>query len=242
MNIKLTLSYDGTNYFGYQIQPDVITVEGVLKKAIEKTLKEKVDLMSAGRTDRGVHAAGQVVNFFSDTEIDIGNLPKVINYHLPEDISVIKAEYVDDDFHARFSAKAKLYSYYIYMGKYRNSLYRNCMHYPYPLDIEKMQEAFNYLIGLHDFKSFMGRRAIVKDSIRELYNIEIREKNNILVIDFYGKSFLKNMIRIIVGTAIQIGNGKFEASYMKEVLDQKRRKSAGPTAPSCGLFLKKIYY
>jgi tRNA pseudouridine38-40 synthase len=242
MNIKLTIAYDGTNYNGYQIQPDVATVEGVLKRAIEKTLKHKVKLMSAGRTDRGVHAAGQVVNFFSDTNIDIGNLPKVINYYLPEDISVVDAEYVDDEFHARFSAKAKLYSYYIYRGKHRNALYRNCMHYPYPLDIEQMQKALDLLVGRHDFKSFMGRNAIVKDSIRELYKIEIRQRPNMLIVDFYGKSFLKNMIRIIIGTAIQIGSGKFPYTHMEEVLEKKKRKAAGPTAPSCGLILRKIYY
>ncbi|WP_138159366.1 tRNA pseudouridine(38-40) synthase TruA [Peptoniphilus catoniae] len=242
MNIKLIISYKGTNYYGYQIQPNVKTVEGCLKAAIEKTVKHKVKLMSAGRTDTGVHAAGQVVNFFSNTSIDIGNLPKVINFHLPDDISVIGAEYVNDDFHSRFSAKGKHYRYYIYRGKYRNALYENMMHYPYPLDINKMEESFKCLIGEHDFKSFMGRHAIVKDTIREIYNISITDNGDIVYVDFFGKSFLKNMIRIIIGTSIQIGSGKFNKDHMEKVLKSKNRKKAGPTAPSKGLYLMEIYY
>ncbi|CDZ75155.2 tRNA pseudouridine synthase A [Peptoniphilus sp. ING2-D1G] len=240
--MKLTVAYDGTNYNGFQIQPDVKTVEGVLNKAIEKTVKHEVKLMSAGRTDRGVHAIGQVVNFFSDTSIDIGNLPKVINYHLPEDISVIDSEYVSEDFHARFSAKGKFYRYAIYRGRYRHPMYKNAMHYPYKLNLNSMRESFLCLSGEHDFKSFMGRRAVVKDTIRRIYDISLKEKGDMLYIDFYGKSFLKNMVRIIVGTSIEIGAGRKDAGFMQRALESKNRKSAGFTAPSQGLYLMKIYY
>ncbi|MDO5040802.1 MAG: tRNA pseudouridine(38-40) synthase TruA [Peptoniphilus sp.] len=242
MNIKLTVAYDGENYNGFQIQPDVKTVEGVLNRAIEKTVKHEVKLMSAGRTDRGVHSMGQVVNFFSDTTIDIGNLPKVINYHLPEDISVVGAEYVPDDFHARFSAKGKFYRYLIYRGKYRHPMYRKAMHYPYKLNLDDMRKALSCLEGEHDFKSFMGRRAVVKDTIRRIYSIEIKEKEDMIYIDFYGKSFLKNMIRIIVGTAIEIGAGRRDIDFMRRALNSTNRKAAGFTAPSNGLYLMKIYY
>ncbi len=242
MNIKLTVAYDGTNYNGFQIQPDVKTVEGVLNRAIEKTVKHEVKLMSAGRTDRGVHAMGQVVNFFSDTSIDIGNLPKVINYHLPEDISVVEAGYAPEDFHARFSAKGKFYRYSIYRGKYRNPMYRNALHYPYKLNLESMKESLSCLQGEHDFKSFMGRRAVVKDTIRRIYDIDLKEKGDMLYIDFYGKSFLKNMVRIIVGTAMEIGAGRRDVDFMRRALDATNRKSAGFTAPSNGLCLMKIYY
>ncbi|SHH33395.1 tRNA pseudouridine38-40 synthase [Anaerosphaera aminiphila DSM 21120] len=243
MNILLKVSYDGTKYHGFQIQPNLITVEEVLKNSIEKTVHHKVKLYTAGRTDRGVHAMGQCVNFYSDTTIDIGNLPKVINYNLPEDIAVVGAKYAPDDFHSRFSAKGKHYRYIIYRGKYRNPLYRNrALNFPYELDIEKMQSSLNYLIGEKNYKSFMGRDAVVKDTIRRIDKIKVIDKKEFIYIDFYGKSFLKNMIRIVVGTAIEIGRGKYEPEYMLEALNKEHRRAAGPTAPSYGLYLMEIYY
>ncbi|WP_036728138.1 tRNA pseudouridine(38-40) synthase TruA [Peptoniphilus mikwangii] len=243
MNIKLIVSYDGSSYHGFQIQPQASTVEGVLKNAIEDTVKHEIKLYTAGRTDSGVHAMGQCVNFYSETTINIGNLPKVINFHLPDDISVVGASYVDDDFHARYSAKGKYYRYVIYRGKYRNPLYRNrAMHFPYELNLKKMQSTLNYLIGENDYKTFMGRHAIVKDTIRRIDKIEVVEDGDFIYIDFYGKSFLKNMVRIIVGTAVEIARGRFEEEYMKYALNKKHRKAAGPTAPSYGLYLMKIYY
>ena len=145
-NIALKVAYDGVNYHGYQAQPGLVTVEGRLRQALRDTFHEEVDLVSAGRTDRGVHALGQVVNIKVDNPIDLGNLPRVLNYHLPEDISVLGAKEVDWDFHARFSAKAKLYRYVIYNGRYRSPLYhqRACFVYD-PLDEQKMEEALNYL-------------------------------------------------------------------------------------------------
>lgn len=243
MNIKLDVSYDGTRYNGYQIQPDVLTVEGELKKAIEKSVKHEVKLYSAGRTDRGVHAFSQSLNFYSNTTINIGNLPRVINYYLPEDISIVKSKYVDEDFHARFSAKSKYYRYIIYRGRYRNALLSNrAMHYPFNLNLERMERAVECLIGEHDFNTFMGRNAIVKDTIRVIHKIDIIDNGEYLYIDFHGKSFLKNMIRIIVGTLVEIGRGRFEDDYMKRALEKKNRRAAGPTAPSYGLYLMKINY
>lgn len=243
MNIKLTISYDGIKYHGFQKQPNVITIEEELNKAIEKTVKHKVKIYGAGRTDSGVHALGQVANFYSDTNITMENLPRVINYHLPEDISVIKAEVVPDDFHARFSAKGKHYRYIVFNGKHRNALYScRAMHYNYPIEIERMEEAFEYLIGEHDYKTFMGRYAVVKDTIRRIDKITVKRKGQLIIVDFYGKSFLKNMIRIIMGTALEIGRGRLEPISMKESLESKKRISAGPTAPSYGLYLMDIYY
>lgn len=242
-NIVLKIAYDGTNYHGYQEQPEYITVEEELRKAVEKTVRHNVKLFMAGRTDKGVHSLGQTVNFYSDTKIDIGNLPKVINYHLPEDISVMGAKYVDEEFHSRYSAKKKFYRYMIYTGKYRNPLYHNkAYHFPYPLDIDKMRKSVECLIGEQDFKSFMGRHAVVKDTIRTIDKIEIIEKNDFIYIDIYGKSFLKNMVRVIAGTAIEIGTGHRKVEFMQKALIAKKRKSAGPTAPACGLYLMKIYY
>ena len=243
MNILIKIVYDGTNFYGFQYQPDKRTIENELTLGIQNTIKEKTKIYYAGRTDRGVHALGQYANFKSDTTIDIGNLPRVINYNLPEDVSVIGAKYVDDDFHARFSAKKKKYRYVVYRSRYRNALLCNrAYEYPFNLNIEKMRTSMNYLLGEHDYNSFMGRNAIVKDTIRSIDSVDIIENRNFLYFDFVGKSFLKNMIRIIVGTALEIGNGRFSELHMKEVLDKKNRKAAGPTAPSCGLYLLDVEY
>lgn len=243
MNILIKIVYDGTNFYGFQYQPDKRTVENELTLGIQNTIKEKTKIYYAGRTDRGVHALGQYANFKSDTTIDIGNLPRVINYNLPEDVSVISARYVDDDFHARFSAKKKKYRYVVYRSRYRNALlYNKAYEYPFDLNVDNMRKCMNYLLGEHDYNSFMGRNAIVKDTIRSIDSVDIIEDGNFLYFDFVGKSFLKNMIRIIVGTALEIGNGRFNEFHMKEVLDKKNRKAAGPTAPSCGLYLLDVEY
>ncbi len=242
-NVLLKISYDGTNYHGYQIQPRESTVEGELNIAIEKTTGEKVKLYSAGRTDTGVHAIGQYANFYTNTNIDIGNLPKVINYNLPGDISILDAKYVKDDFHARFSANKKKYRYVIYNSKNRNAILENrAYQYPYPLNELRMREALKYLVGTHDFKSFMGKGAIVKDSLRTIYEIDIKRDGKLIYVDFLGKAFLKNMIRIIIGTTIEIGRGKKDIDFMQEALISKKRIASGPTAPSCGLYLVNIYY
>ncbi len=243
MNILIKITYDGTKYHGYQIQKNEKTIEGELTRAVSETLKKPTKIYSAGRTDKGVHSLGQFANFYAETTIDLGNLPRVINYHLPEDISVVSAKKVSNDFHARFSAKKKIYRYIIYNSRYRNALFYNRTYqYPFELNLETMKKSFNYLIGERDFVSFMGRDAIVKDTVRTIYSISISSKNDFLYFDFVGKSFLKNMIRIIMGTAIEIGRGKYPPIYMKEVLENKKRKNAGPTVPACGLYLMNVIY
>lgn len=243
MNILIKITYDGTKYHGYQIQKNEKTIEGELTRAVSETLKKPTKIYSAGRTDKGVHSLGQFANFYAETTIDLGNLPRVINYHLPEDISVVSAKKVSNDFHARFSAKKKIYRYIIYNSRYRNALFYNRTYqYPFELNLETMKKSFNYLIGERDFVSFMGRDAIVKDTVRTIYSISISSKYDFLYFDFVGKSFLKNMIRIIMGTAIEIGRGKYPPIYMKEVLENKKRKNAGPTVPACGLYLMNVIY
>lgn len=243
MNILIKITYDGTNFHGFQIQPDERTVEGELNKGLAKTLKEEVKVFYAGRTDRGVHALGQYANFYSDTTIDIGNLPKVINFNLPEDVSVVGAKFVPDDFHARYDAKLKKYRYVVHRSRYRNALLLNrAYEYPYEVDTDRMRKALSYLIGEHDFNSFMGKGAVVKDSIRTIEKIDVIEDGDFLYLDFEAKAFLKNMIRIVTGTALEIGRGQREIEYMKEALEKKKRKAAGPTAPACGLYLVDVKY
>ena len=243
MNILIKITYDGTNFHGFQSQPDERTVEGELNKGLVKTLKEEVKVFYAGRTDRGVHALGQYANFYSDTTIDIGNLPKVINFNLPEDVSVAGAKFVPDDFHARYDAKLKKYRYVVHRSRYRNALLLNrAYEYPYEVDPERMRKALSYLIGEHDFNSFMGKGAVVKDSIRTIERIDVIEDGDFLYLDFVAKAFLKNMIRIVTGTALEIGRGQREIEYMKEALEKKKRKASGPTAPACGLYLVDVKY
>ena len=243
MNILIKITYDGTNFHGFQIQPDKRTVEGELNKGLAKTLKEEVKVFYAGRTDRGVHALGQYANFYSDTTIDIGNLPKVINFNLPEDVSVVGAKCVPDDFHARYDAKLKKYRYVVHRSRYRNALLLNrAYEYPYEVDPDRMRKALSYLIGEHDFNSFMGKGAVVKDSIRTIEKIDVIEDGDFLYLDFVAKAFLKNMIRIVTGTALEIGRGQREIEYMKDALEKKKRKAAGPTAPACGLYLVDVKY
>lgn len=242
-NIKIKVAYDGTRYHGYQIQPDLITVEGTLKKAVEETVKAKTRITSAGRTDRGVHAMGQVANFYSDTTIDIGNLPRVINYHLPDDISVIGAERVPYDFHSRYDAKAKWYRYVIYNGRYRNPLYHNRASFiRFPLDVEAMRRSLAPLPGNRDFGVFQGKYAVTPHTIRTLHSVKIRRRGELILVDFYGRSFLKNMIRIIMGTAIQIGRHLQDEGDLKRALEYRDKSYIGPTAEACGLYLMRVDY
>ena len=242
-NLALEVAYDGTNYHGYQDQPGLITVEGTLKRALEATFLQEIQINSAGRTDKGVHSLGQVVNFEVSTTIDLGNLPRVINYHLPADVSVLSAKEVEEDFHARFSAKAKLYRYVIYNGRYRNPIYhhRACFVH-FHLDEKKMEEALKDLPGLRDFGVFMGRHAVVKDTYRNLYRVDIKRKKDLIIIHFYGKSFLKNMIRRIMGTTIEIGWGLKSPDTLKKALESQDKTYLGPTAPAEGLYLMRVDY
>lgn len=242
-NIALTVQYKGKAYAGFQRQPDVVTVEEVLEDALEATFHKKIDLVAAGRTDAGVHALGQVVSFKVDTTIDIGNMPKVINFHLPEDISIVGAKIVDEDFSARFSSKSKIYKYVIYNSRYRSAIYGDFSYcFPHQLDLERMQEAVKCLIGTHDFESFMGRDSIVKDCIRTIYSVDIERKGDFVELTFHGKSFLRNMIRIIVGSLCDIGRGKLPTDFLEKSLLEKNRAKAGYTAPACGLFLLEVRY
>lgn len=243
-NIALKVSYKGKAYAGFQIQPDQVTVQGVLEDVLSKTFKEEIKVVAAGRTDAGVHALGQVINFqVAKCHIDIGNLPKVLNYKLPEDISIIGAAYVDENFSARFSAGSKIYKYVIYNNRYRSAIYGDYSFcFPHYLDVDKMREAAKAIVGTHDFQSFMGRYAQVKDAIRTVYAVDIKREGDFVELVFHGKSFLKNMIRILVGSLCDIGRGKLAVDFIDQAIEAKDRTKAGFTAPACGLFLMEVLY
>lgn len=242
-NILLTISYTGTNFHGYQVQPGLRTVEGCLQLALDKVIGKEVKLISAGRTDAGVHALGQVANFKSDTKIDLGNLPRVINYHLPKDVSITQAQEVGEDFHARFSAKRKHYRYYILNTRHRSGVYAGRMaHMNYELDVERMKRALMQIKGRHDFSAFIGRDSSPANPIRTIDDIKIVRQGDIIQTDFYGMSFLKNQIRIIMGSAMEIGRGLKEENTLFKATLSKERKDLGHTADASGLYLMKISY
>ncbi|NLY45206.1 MAG: tRNA pseudouridine(38-40) synthase TruA [Tissierella sp.] len=242
-NIKLVIEYDGTAYSGWQSQDNSVGIQEIIEKAIRKTTGEKVKLIGSGRTDAKVHAKGQVANFFTNSNIPGDRFVYALNIKLPYDIQIIESEEVDLDFHSRFSAKRKRYRYVIYNGKILRPLYRNfSYHVGRTLDIEEMKKTMDYFIGEKDFESFMGRKSIVHTTVREIYDMEIIQNDEFIEIVFEGKSFLKNMIRIIVGTLVFVGIGRIKSEDVEKIIKARKRSLAGPTAPPQGLFLEKVYY
>lgn len=242
-NIKLTIEYDGTNYSGWQSQEDEITVQETIERAIEISLGEKVRITGSGRTDAKVHALGQVANFYTNTTIPTYKIKYILNNILPEDISILDSEEVELTFHSRFSAKGKRYKYQIYNGKIGRPIYRNISyHVKHEIDIERMKEASKYLIGTYDFASFMSRKAVVHTTVRTIYNIEINKQEEFIEITIEGNNFLRNMVRIMVGTLVKIGTWKMNPEEMHKILLERNRCAAGPTAPPQGLFLEEVFY
>ncbi len=242
-NIKLLIEYEGTNYSGWQRQDGVKTIQECLETAIKKQINEDVKLIGSGRTDKGVHALGQVANFRTNSTIPGDRYKLLLKYHLPYDITILDSEEVDLNFHSRYDATRKIYKYLVFNGKLPRAIYRNfSYHMPYKLDLDRMKKASAYLIGEHDFSSFMVAGTEVYTPIRTIYNIDIKTREDFIEFYIDGNSFLRNMIRIIVGTLVNIGRGKIEIDQMPEIISSRDRKKAGPTAPAQGLFLEKVFY
>ena len=242
-NIKLLIEYDGTNYAGWQNQENAMTIQEKLEYALKEVTGEDIKLIGSGRTDAGVHALGQVANFITNATIPGDKYKYILNNVLPDDIAIINSEEVDISFHSRFSAKKKRYKYVIHTRKMPSPIYRNySYHYKHNLDLDKMKKASEYFIGTHDFSSFKGRKSVVKSNIRTIYEIKFERVNDFIEITFKGDSFLKYMIRIIVGTLINVGIGKTTIDEIPYIINSKNRDKAGKTAPPQGLFLEKVYY
>lgn len=242
-NIKLILEYDGTRFNGWQKQDGLITVEGELEKAIKKATKKEVKIIASGRTDRGVHAYGQVANFIIDTSIPGERIKYAINDKLPDDICIRDSEEVHESFHSRFSAKKKKYRYLIYSSETRSPIYRNyAYHTSYSLDIEKMKKPLKYFIGRKDFSSFVPNKSNENKNIRTVYDLSLRKKDEFIEIEIEGNGFLHNMVRIISGTLVEIGCGKRDPIEAREIVNSKNRRLAGHTAPAQGLYLVKVFY
>lgn len=240
---KLTLEYDGTNFAGYQVQPAKRTVESELETALEKIYGEKVPTFSSGRTDAGVHALGAVVHFDAPKQIK-NNIQDALNSFLPSDLKVVKVENVSDDFDARFSTKKKTYGYKFYLSRYERPLFENkALRVNDNINIEKMQEACKFLIGKHDFTSFVARKSGKTDFVREIYSAEIVDtKDGCFMFKISGNGFLYNMVRIIMGTLLFVGSGKFKPEDVKHIIDAKDRRQAGKTVLPYGLYLLSVEY
>ncbi len=242
--IKLTIEYDGTNYQGWQVQPRGQTIQGVLEKTIKKITKEEVRLVGSGRTDAGVHAFGQVAHFKTNSKMALHSMERALNSLLPQDIVIRKVEEVNENFHARKSCKSKVYEYRIL-----NRTRRSAFHYPYAwhipqrLDLKEMKEATRYLMGEHDFSSFRSVGTPTQTATRKVIRAEWkRGREGLIRFEIEATGFLKQMVRAIVGTLVEVGRGKIRPQEFRKILESKSRSIAGPTAPAKGLFLKEVKY
>ncbi|MQS52438.1 tRNA pseudouridine(38-40) synthase TruA [Companilactobacillus mishanensis] len=243
---KLTIAYDGAKFHGFQRQNELRTVQGVLEKALAKMTKgQHVDVIGSGRTDAGVHAFGQVIHFDYPGNMPAENMLKAVNSLMPLDVIVKKSEIVDENFHARFGVKKKTYEYRVDCGHYTDPFKRFYTgHYPYKFKVEPIQVAIKDLLGTHDFTSFAASGGVIEDKVRTIYDakVEYRADQNELVFQFTGNGFLYNMVRILVATLLEIGNGRRDEHDLLRLFEVKDRQEARGTAPASGLYLKEVFY
>ncbi len=243
MRYLIKFSYDGTNFSGYQKQPDRRTIEGELEKALFNINNHTpTRIFSSGRTDRGVHALGQTAHFDIDVDITLYKLKCALNSLLPKDIHILSTEIVDNNFHARYNVKKKTYIYRINTDEYspisRNYIYQ----YNKELDISKMQEALKFFIGVHDFKAFVSEEAVKTNYVREIIKATLDFDGKLINILFEGNGFMKYQIRNMVGLLIKIGAGKLQPNIVSEILNDYSLKKLITTAPPEGLILKEVVY
>lgn len=241
--IKLEVAYDGTNYCGWQLQPEKPTVEAVLNRALSELCGEEITVVGASRTDSGVHAMGNVAVFDTESRIPADKFCLAVNQRLPEDIRVQSSIEVPSDFHPRRVSCRKTYEYRIFNRKIElptDRLYTSDIYYP--LNVEAMKQAGTYLIGEHDFKSFCSVNTQAKETVRTIYRLEVAKEGELITITAVGSGFLYNMVRIIAGTLIEVGRGAYSPERVKEILEGRDRALAGPTAPAKGLMLVNIEY
>lgn len=241
--VMLTVAYDGTNYHGWQIQPNGETIESVLNRCLSALLREKIEVIGASRTDSGVHALGNIAVFDTDTTIPPEKISYALNARLPEDIRIQESKEVAGDFHPRHCDSRKTYEYRIYNARFPMPTERLYTYFTYtPLNIDKMREAAGYFIGTHDFKSFCSVDSQAENTVRMLEYVEVKQTDSRIIIRVAGRGFLYNMVRIMAGTLIEIGRGRMEPREIPRILEAKDRNAAGPTAPACGLTLMKYEF
>lgn len=242
-NIKIEISYDGTNYYGWQKQPNRISIQEEIEIALEKVYNQKIELIGSGRTDSGVHAIGQIANFKTSNKINPEKIKFALNNFLPQEIRIIKSEEVEANFHSRYDAIGKTYKYQIYNNKIKSPFLNKYSYFiPYELDIDEMIESSKLLIGKHDFKAFKASNSNINNTERIIYNLKIEKENNLIILKVTGSGFLYNMVRIISGTLIEIGAERKHSLCITEALETGNRQVLGHTAKPEGLFLEKVYY
>lgn len=241
--VFLKIAYDGTNYCGWQIQDNGITVEEMINKALSELLGEKIAVIGASRTDSGVHALGNVAVFDTETKIPAEKISFALNQRLPDDIRIQESKEVPTDFHPRFCNSRKTYEYKILNRRFAMPTERLYSHFVYmPLDVDKMKKAAEYIVGEHDFKSFCSSRSQVENTVRTVYRLNVTKEGDMIYIRICGNGFLYNMVRIIVGTLMKVGLNIYPPEHVKEIIEAKDRNVAGPKAAACGLTLIGIQY
>ena len=243
-NIKLLIEYDGTNYQGWQVQPKGPTLQGILEEKLGILTGEAIQLFGSGRTDSGVHALGQVAHFKTKSPMDIRSMQRALNSLLPPDMVIQKIEEVDEDFHARRHSKSKVYEYRILNRNLRSAFQRGFVwHIPQKIEFQEMEKATRWLIGEHDFSSFRSTGSPTQTTVRRVIRAEWKKgRKGLIRFEIEANGFLKQMVRSIVGTLVEVGKGKIKGEDLQGILDSKDRKKAGPTAPAHGLFLKEVKY
>lgn len=244
-NILLRLAYDGTNYHGFQRQPEEHgpTIQGELERVWKKLFAEEINVVTAGRTDTGVHAAGQVINFRSEARIPHEKIPKAVNSLLPNDIRIFEARDISEDFNARTSAKWKRYDYRIDNGRIPNVFSRYyALHEPVRLDVQKMQRAASYLEGRHNFRAFAAAGSSAKSFVRTLYHCKVSQQEEKITVTCIGNGFLYNMVRIMAGTLLYVGKGRIQPEDIPLILTSGNRTKAGKTVSAAGLTLTLVNY
>jgi len=242
-NIRFTLQYDGTDYHGWQFQPNVITVQEVVQKTLQRVVGHPVRLVGAGRTDAGVHAWGQVANFHTENPIPPEKLKKAMNALLPPAIRVLALDQAAPDFNSLGLARSKTYRYFVFRRLEPSPwIFRYSWHLVCNLDVPAMTAAAQFLVGRHDFSAFRASDCNAKTSVRSLENFRIWNKKNLLIFEVTAGGFLKYMVRNMVGTLIEVGKGRFRPEQVKTILESRDRKKAGPNIPPRGLFLWRVDY
>lgn len=242
-NYKLILTYDGTPYHGWQMQDNAITVQQCLSEAIERIFGEKCTIYGSSRTDKGVHALGFCCNFKTEKDRDCEKIAYGLNAVLPESICVLECSKADENFNARFDAKGKEYIYKIWNSRRRNPfLTDKTLHHPIPIDAELLNKEAKDYIGTHDFSAFCAAGGTTLSNVRTIFDCGVEREGDMVIFKVKGNGFLYNMVRIMVGTLLDINSGKIEKGSIPSIIESKSRLSAGITAKAQGLYLSEVYY
>ena len=243
-NIKLTIEYDGKRYLGWQRLGDSDkTIQGKIESTLQQMTGETLEIVGSGRTDGGTHARGQVANFKTASPLSVAEMQSFLNRYLPQDIVITQVEEVPERFHSRYNASGKQYSYYVWNSAVPTALARNTsFHYPQQLDLTKMRQACQTLTGTHDFRGFSSLKKTKKSTTRTLQEITLTTEGNLLKVTFVGDGFLYNMVRILMGTLLEVGAGTIAPETVEEILQTQNRQLAGETAPAHGLVLDAVFY